>query len=132
MKDVNKVILIGRLGMNPIQRETKNGTPVVNFSLATSRRVTSEAASGEGEEKTEVTQWHRIVAWGKQGEACARNLRKGASVYVEGSMRSHSYSDKEGKQKLSFEVYAENVSFLGGPRRTEEVEETSEHQAESA
>lgn len=117
MKDVNKVILIGRLGADPIQRETKNGVPVVHFPVATSRRLRDDAADGEtAEAPKEETQWHRIVAWGKQGEICAQYLKKGHPVFVEGSLRSHKYDGKDGNTRLAFEIHAENVSFLGGNR----------------
>ncbi len=115
MKDINKIILIGRLGANPILRETKTGAVVVNFSIATSRRVKSTDAS-ETEPMTEETQWHRIVAWGRQGEMCAQYLTKGEKVYVEGSVLSQKYVGKDGKERVSFEVIAETVSFLGGGR----------------
>jgi single-strand DNA-binding protein len=114
MKDINKVILVGRLGADPVQRETKNGTPVVHFPLATSRRIQQDSENGEN--IIEETQWHRVVAWGKQGENCAQFLKKGASVYVEGTMRSHKYDGKDGAQRIAFEVHAENVSFLSNPR----------------
>ncbi len=118
MKDINKIILLGRLGADPIQRQTKSGTPVVHFSVATSRRVVSEEAQTPNTEPTykEETQWHRVVAWGKQGEACGQYLKKGNSVYVEGSLRSHSYEDKENGTKVSFEVHAETVSFLNSQK----------------
>jgi len=146
MKDINKVILVGRLGADPVRRETKNGNPVVSFSLATSRRLSAESAAGqgasgamnatEGEDGVarplEVTQWHRIVAWGKQGETCSRFLRKGDSVYIEGSLRSHKYEGKEGITRLAFEVVAEEVSFLGSPRRRTENEESSAVEAVAA
>ena len=115
MKDINKIILICRLGANPILRETKTGAVVVNFSIATSRRVKSTDAS-ETEPMTEETQWHRIVAWGRQGEMCAQYLTKGEKVYVEGSVLSQKYVGKEGKERVLFEVIAETVSFLGGGR----------------
>lgn len=115
MKDINKIILIGRLGANPILRETKTGAVVVNFSIATSRRVKSTDAS-ETEPMTEETQWHRIVAWGRQGEMCAQYLTKGEKVYVEGSVLSQKYVGKDGKERVLFEVIAETVSFLGGGR----------------
>lgn len=114
MKDVNKVILVGRLGADPIQRETKNGKVVVHFSLATSRRIQSEGESSEA--VTEETQWHKVLAWGKEGENCAQFLKKGASVYVEGSIRSHKFDGKDGTPRTVFEVYADSVSFLGSPR----------------
>ncbi len=114
MKDVNKVILIGRLGADPILRETKTGAVVVHFPVATSRRVKpTEPAEGE-ETKVEETQWHRIVAWGRQGETCAEFLKKGQKVYVEGSILSRKYEGKDGSERMSFEVIADTVSFLGG------------------
>jgi single-strand DNA-binding protein len=113
MRDVNKVILVGRLGADPIQRTTKSGKNVIHFSLATSRRLYREdAESHEASTPSEETQWHRIVVWGKSGEACAQFLKKGSAVYVEGAIRSHSYKDKEGAARMSFEIQAEVVNFL--------------------
>lgn len=114
MKDVNKLILIGRLGADPVQRETKAGHTVVSFSVATSRRYRQEN-DPEGEATGEETQWHRVAVWGKQGEACAQYLRKGHAVFVEGMVRSRKYQGKDGVSRLAFEVYADNVSFLGAP-----------------
>lgn len=120
MKDFNKIILLGRLGADPIVRETKTGQSVTHFPLATSRRIASQAdSSAEGAERVEETQWHRVVVWGKQGQACAQFLKKGQSVLVEGSMRSHKYEGKDGKERVSLEVYAENVSFLSSGRKRE-------------
>ena len=113
MKDVNKVILIGRLGADPVSRETKSGIPVVHFPVATSRRFRSEGDPEEGPVSGEETQWHRVVAWGRQGLACAEYLRKGNSVYVEGGVRTRKFEGKDGAQRMAFEVHAENVSFLG-------------------
>ena len=114
MKDVNKVFLIGRLGNDPIQRETKNGTTVVHFSMATSRRLRSEEDAAEDALPVEETQWHQIVSWGKQGELCAQYLKKGSPVFIEGSIRMHKYTAKDGASKNAFEINADNVSFLGG------------------
>jgi single-strand DNA-binding protein len=115
MKDVNKIMLIGRLGTDPVQRETKNGLAVVHFPLATSRRVVEQEPGAEAKEREE-TQWHKIVVWGKQAEACKLYLVKGQAVFVEGMMRSRKYTNKEGAERISFEVHAENVSFLGRKR----------------
>jgi single-strand DNA-binding protein len=115
MKDVNKVILIGRLGKDPVQRETKNGLAVVHFPLATSRRVVEQEAGAEAKERDE-TQWHKIVVWGKQAEACNQYLVKGQAVFIEGSVRTRKYKNKDGGERFSFEVHAENVSFLGRKR----------------
>ncbi len=117
MKDINKIIIIGRLGADPILRETKTGSVVVHFPVATSRRVKStEPSETEEVVMKEETQWHRVVAWGRQGESCAQYLKKGQKVYVEGSILSRQYEGKDGLEKTSFEVIAETVSFLGGKR----------------
>lgn len=129
MKDVNKVILVGRLGNDPTERETKTGRKVVSFPIATSRRVKVApkedggdlvGESGEGATETapmqEETQWHRIVAWGRQGEVCRQYLRKGHTVFVEGALRSRRYEDQEGREKMSFEIVADSVSFLTSSR----------------
>lgn len=118
-KDLNKIILIGRLGNDPVQRETKSGVPVVHFSLATSRkrRDTGDGTFDEERPLIEETVWHRVVVWGRQAENCAQYLKKGQTVYVEGSIRTHKYDDKEGIKRWAFEVYADNIGFLGGGRR---------------
>src|SRR4051812_40621420 len=113
MKDVNKVILIGRLGNEPIQRETKNGLAVVHFSLATSRKV--------AEQQESETQWHKVVVWGKQAEACKQYLHRGQAFFVEGMVRTRKYTGKEGDSRLSFEVHADNVSFLSRSLRTDDA-----------
>jgi single-strand DNA-binding protein len=122
MKDVNKVILLGRLGADPVLRHTKTGTPVAHFSLATSRKFFREESDpSKGATQVEETQWHKVVAWGKRGETCAQYLKKGHPVYIEGFLKSHPYQDKEGHPRTSFEVYAEDVSFLGGRRADEPI-----------
>ncbi|OFZ69462.1 MAG: hypothetical protein A3K03_02430 [Bdellovibrionales bacterium RIFOXYD1_FULL_44_7] len=124
MTDVNKILLIGRLGTDPVQRTTKNGSPVVHFSLATSRRF----KSAEAEEPMRETQWHNIVAWGKQGEACAQYLKKGSSVFIEGVVKTRKYEDKEGAKRVSFEVHAQHVNFLGSKsRQTDQIDEQGLH-----
>jgi single-strand DNA-binding protein len=115
MKDLNKIILIGRLGNDPVRRETKNGTPVTHFSLATSRKLTEgQAEDGTPSENREETVWHSIVVWGRQAEVCFQFLRKGRTVYVEGAMRKRTYNSKDGQPRVSFEVHADSVGFLGG------------------
>ena len=105
---VNKVILIGRLGKDPEIRSTPNGTTVCKFSLATDERWTDK--SGEKQERTE---WHNIVAWGKLGEICGQYLRKGKLVYIDGSIRTDSWDDKEtGQKKYRTEIIAANMQML--------------------
>jgi len=105
---VNKVILVGRLGKDPEVKSTPSGTTVTKFSIATDEKFTDK--SGEKQERTE---WHNIVAWAKLGEICGQYLRKGKLVYIEGSLRTDSWEDKETKQKkYRTEVIAQTMQML--------------------
>ena len=108
MASVNKVILVGNLGRDPELRYTTNGTPVANFTMATTDRWTDP--SGEKKERTE---WHRIVVWGKQGEIVGEYLRKGKQVYIEGSLQTREWTDREGAKRYTTEVRAQRVQMLG-------------------
>jgi single-strand DNA-binding protein len=105
---VNKVILVGRLGKDPETRYTSGGQAVCHFTLATDE--TYKDKSGERQKHTE---WHRITVWGKQAEIAQQYLKKGSQIYVEGSIRSSEYTDKEGQKKTSFEINASNFRMLG-------------------
>src|SRR5258705_11395877 len=106
---VNKVILIGNLGKDPEVRFTSTGRAVGRFPIATSEVWTD--AEGNRQERTE---WHNIVVWGKQAESCGQYLAKGRQVYVEGSIRSRSYDDKNGVKRYVTEIFAQRIQFLGG------------------
>ena len=109
MAGVNRVILVGHLGKDPEIRSTPGGQSVAKFSLATSEKFTDK--SGEKQERTE---WHNIVAWGKLGEICGQYLRKGKLVFIEGSLRTDSWDDKEsGQKKYRTEIVAQNMQMLG-------------------
>lgn len=108
---VNRVILIGNLGRDPEIRYTPAGRAVTRFSLATGEVWTD--ADGNRQERTE---WHNIVVWGKQAETCSQYLAKGRQVYVEGSIRSRSYDDKDGNRRYITEIIGQRVQFLGGGR----------------
>src|SRR5262245_43673995 len=110
MASVNKVILIGNLGRDPEVRFTQGGTPVANFTMATTERWNDP--SGEKKERTE---WHRIVVWGKQAEVAAEYLKKGRSVYVEGSLQTREWTDRDGNKRYTTEVRAQRLQFLGRP-----------------
>ncbi len=131
MRDFNRIILMGRLGQEPVRRQTKDGKSVVNFSLATARWVREEQAAmpessaGERPRRTEETDWHRIVVWGRQADACAEYLGKGDAVLVEGGVRTRKYDGKDGVQRTSFEVHADLVRFLGGRSFRREASDTS-------
>lgn len=105
---INKVILVGRLGKDPEIRSTPGGTSVAKFTLATDERFTDKA--GERQERTE---WHNITAWGKLGEICGQYLKKGKLVYIEGSIRTDSWDDKEsGQKKYRTEIVAKDMKML--------------------
>jgi len=105
---VNKVILVGRLGKDPELRSIPSGTSVAKFSLATDERFTDK--NGDKQERTE---WHNIVVWGKLAEICGQYLRKGKLVYIEGSIRTDSWDDKEtGVKKYRTEIIANTMQML--------------------
>ncbi|MFB3147962.1 MAG: single-stranded DNA-binding protein, partial [Thermodesulfobacteriota bacterium] len=105
---VNKVMLIGNLGRDPEIRYTTSGQAVANFTLATTEKYTNKAG-----DKQEDTEWHRIVAWGRLAEICGEYLTKGRMVYIEGSIRTRSWEDKEGNTKWTTEIVARNMQMLG-------------------
>ncbi|MBK8481467.1 MAG: single-stranded DNA-binding protein [Proteobacteria bacterium] len=104
---VNKVILLGHLGADPELRQTSAATPVCNLAVATNRRWSDP----QGQKHEEVS-WHRVVVWGRQAELCQQYLRKGRQVYVEGRLRSASYTDKQGAKRQVSEVVSDSVLFL--------------------
>jgi single-strand DNA-binding protein len=105
---INKVILVGRLGKDPEMRSTPSGMSVAKFTVATDERFTDR--NGEKQERTE---WHNITAWGKLGEICGQYLRKGKLVYIEGSIRTDSWDDKEsGQKKYRTEIVAKEMKML--------------------
>ena len=105
---INKVILVGRLGKDPEIRSTPGGQSVAKFTMATDERFTDK--SGEKQERTE---WHNITAWGKLGEICGQYLKKGKLVYIEGSIRTDSWDDKEsGQKRYRTEIVARDMKML--------------------
>ncbi|HEX3582930.1 MAG TPA: single-stranded DNA-binding protein [Thermoanaerobaculia bacterium] len=105
---INKVILVGRLGKDPEVRSTPGGSTVTKFTVATDERYTDKAG-----EKQERTEWHNIAAWGKLGEICGQYLRKGKLVYIEGSIRTDSWDDKEsGQKRYRTEIIANTMKML--------------------
>lgn len=108
-RGVNKVILIGNLGKDPEVRYSANGTAVVNVTLATSE-TWRDKQTGEGQERTE---WHTVVFFGKLAEIAGEYLRKGRQVYVEGSLRTRKWQDKNGQDRYSTEIVASDMQMLG-------------------
>ncbi len=106
---VNKVILIGRLGKDPELKYTPSGVPVANFSIATDEVFKDR--TGEQQKRTE---WHNIVAWSKLAEICGEYLTKGKQVYIEGSIRSRQWEDKQtGAKRTAYEIVAQKMTMLG-------------------
>jgi len=104
---LNKVQLIGNLGSDPELRSTKNGTPVCNISMATSR-----VWYDNNKEKQEETEWHKVIIWGKQAESVSRFMSKGSKMYVEGRIQTRKWEDDEGNNRYSTEIVAERTLFL--------------------
>ena len=112
MASVNKVILIGNLGKDPEVKYTPSGMAVARFSIATNERVKDK--DGNWGDRTE---WHNIVLFERKAEIAAEYLKKGRTVYIEGSIRTNSWDDKEtGQKKYRTEIIGNNMQLLGGPR----------------
>ena len=112
---VNKVILVGNLGADPVVRHTQDGKPIVNLSIATSESW-KDRSTGERKEKTE---WHRVVVFNENiAKVAEQYLKKGSSVYIEGQLQTRKYTDKDGVEKYSTEVVLQNfnstLTMLGG------------------
>ena len=110
MASVNKVIIVGNLGRDPEVRYMPSGDAIANIAVATSYKSKDK---NTGEQK-ELTEWHRISFFGRLAEIVAQYLKKGSSVYVEGRLRTHKYTDKDGIEKYSTEIVAEQMQMLGG------------------
>ncbi len=109
-RGVNKVILVGNLGKDPELRSTPQGTPVAKFTLATGDRFKDK--EGNWQDRTE---WHNITAWSRTAEIAAQYLKKGSKVYIEGSLRTHSWDDKTtGQKKYMTEIVVNDLVLLGG------------------
>lgn len=106
-KSVNKVILVGRLGADPELRYTGSGTAVVNFRLATTESY--KDANGEWQEKTE---WHSLVVWSKLADRVNEYIRKGSLVYIEGSLQTRSWDDRDGNTRYTTEVKVREIQLL--------------------
>ncbi len=109
-RGVNKVILVGNLGADPETRSMPSGMTVTNIRIATSESW-KDKASGAQQERTE---WHNIALFGRLGEIAAEYLRKGSQVYVEGKLRTRKWQDKQGNDRFTTEIIADNKQMLGG------------------
>ena len=127
-KSLNKCMIIGHLGEDPVCRYTQAGTAVVNLSIATNHSVK------RGDQWEDAVSWHRAVVWDKKAEACAEYLHKGSCLYLEGRLETKSWTDKEGVKRFLTEIVVSNLIFLDSqgqkadrpptPPRDEEDRET--------
>ncbi|MFP5263644.1 MAG: single-stranded DNA-binding protein [Blastocatellia bacterium] len=108
MGSFNKIVIVGYLGRDPELRYTPDGTPVCNFSIATTERKKDK--SGEFQD---VTTWFRVNLWRRQAEIASQYLSKGKQVYVEGRLSQSEYQDKDGNTRTSLEVNGTDIQFLG-------------------
>ena len=109
-RGVNKVILIGNLGGDPETRYTQSGSAITTIKLATSESW-KDKQTGEQQERTE---WHRVKFFGRLAEIAGEYLKKGRQVYVEGSLRTDKYTDKEGIERYTTDIIADEMQMLGG------------------
>ncbi len=109
-RGVNKVIIVGNLGADPETRAMPSGSTVANLRIATTENW-KDRQSGENQERTE---WHRVVLFGRLGEVAAEYLRKGSQVYIEGSLRTRKWQDKQGIERYSTEIVGNDMQMLGG------------------
>ena len=109
MASVNKVIIVGNLGRDPETRYLPSGEAVTNVSIATTD-TWKDKATGE---KKEATEWHRVAFFGRLAEIAGEYLKKGSQVYVEGSLRTRKWQDKEGKDRYTTEIRADTMQMLG-------------------
>lgn len=109
MASINKVIIVGNLGRDPEMRSFPNGDQLANVTIATTDKW-KDKQTGEAKEHTE---WHRVVFNGRLAEIVGQYLRKGSQVYVEGSLRTRKWTDKEGVEKYSTEIRADQMQMLG-------------------
>lgn len=108
-RGINKVILVGNLGADPETRYMPSGKAVTNVRIATSEGW-KDKQTGDMQERTE---WHRVVLFDKLGEIAAEYLKKGSQIYIEGSLRTRKWQDKEGKDQYSTEIVAREMQMLG-------------------
>lgn len=124
-KGINKVILIGNLGNDPDIRYTASGAAVANVSLATAENW-KDRETGEQQERTE---WHRVVFFGRLAEIVGEYLKKGSQIYVEGRLQTRKWQDKEGHDRYTTEIVANEMQMLGSRASNQAA---SSHEQESS
>ncbi len=110
-RGINKVILVGNLGNDPETRYTASGSAITTISIATSEQWTDKQTG----QKQERTEWHRVKFFGRLAEIAGEYLRKGRQVYVEGRLQTDKYTDKQGVERYTTDIIANEMQMLGGP-----------------
>jgi len=122
MASVNKTILVGNLGADPETRYMPNGDAVANIRLATTESWKDKATG----EKKDLTEWHRVVFYRKLAEIVGQYLKKGSTVYIEGRIRTRKWQDKEGQDRYTTEIEANEMHMLGGKSDASSAPQRSE------
>ena len=122
MASVNKVIIVGFLGKDPESRYMPNGDAVCNITIAT----TDTWKDKDTGEKKEATEWHRVVFFRKLAEIAGQYLKKGSQVYIEGALKTRKWQDKDGTDRYTTEIVADQMKMLGGKRDGEQPAPRSE------
>ena len=115
MASVNKVILVGNLGRDPEMRYLPSGEAIANLAVATTDKYKDKSG-----QMVEQTEWHKVAFFGKVAEVCGNYLKKGSQIYVEGSLKTRKYTDKDGVEKYSTEIRGDRMQMLGSRERGEQ------------
>ena len=126
-RGINKAILVGHLGKDPDTKYTQGGMAITRISVAT-----SSSYKDKGGNVQERTDWHRVVFFGKLAEIAGEYLRKGSQVYIEGRIRYEKYTDREGIEKYSTDIVADEMQMLGSSNRDENRQPTSTYKKRPA
>ena len=131
MASLNKVIIIGNLGRDPETKYLPSGDCICNIAVATTESWKDKQTG----EKKEATEWHRVAFFGKLGEIASQYLKKGSQVYVEGSLRTREYTDKDGVKKYATDIKGSEMKMLGGRQDQQQsapsTRQASQQQAQS-
>lgn len=122
MASLNMVQLIGRLGKDPEIRYSQSGQAIANMTLATDESYTQDG------NKIEKTEWHRLVAFGKQAELVEKYLRKGNQVYIQGSLQTRKWQDQQGQDRYTTEIKLQRVQFLDKKGDNDQSNDGSQNQ----
>lgn len=123
---INKVILLGRLGKDPVVRRLENGRVVANVTLATNDYYTKDG------QRLESTEWHNLEMWDKQAETAEKYLKKGSLLYLEGKIRTDRYTDAEGQERQTRKIRVNNFQMMGSllASRTDDANKNDTHSSE--